>query len=127
MRDRRAGKPARRDCQPNLKKLINYDRRGGTNPGLRGFAPTYAAIRDTVRSTSRNEEELERQERARGTEESGTLKVKGVYIILILTFSYKRKYNSTCLLLESLTELIKMDYLIVFFYLSYYVSGLLLP
>jgi hypothetical protein len=50
LRDRRAGRPARRDCQPNSKKLtlveeeviisyiIDLDRRG--------FAPTYAAVRD---------------------------------------------------------------------------------
>ncbi len=47
---RRAGKPARRDCQPNLKKLtkleeeviVNYI----INLDLRRFLPTYAAMRD---------------------------------------------------------------------------------
>jgi hypothetical protein len=50
LNDRRAGRPARRDCQPNSKKLtlaeeeviisyiLDLDRRG--------FAPTYAAVRD---------------------------------------------------------------------------------
>ena len=50
LNDRRAGKLARRDCQPNSKKLtiveeeviISYI----IELGLRGFAPTYAAVRD---------------------------------------------------------------------------------
>jgi hypothetical protein len=47
---RRAGRPARRDCQPNSKKLtqleeeviVNYI----INLDTRGFAPTYAAVRN---------------------------------------------------------------------------------
>jgi hypothetical protein len=50
IRRRRAGRPARRDCQPNSKKLtlreeeviISYI----LNLDQRGFAPTYAAVRD---------------------------------------------------------------------------------
>jgi hypothetical protein len=48
--DRRAGKPAQHDCQPNSKKLtvleeevvVRYIR----DLDQRGFAPTYAAVRD---------------------------------------------------------------------------------
>ena len=54
LNDRRAGKLARRDCQPNSKKLtiveeeviISYI----IELGLRGFAPTYAAVRDIANS-----------------------------------------------------------------------------
>jgi hypothetical protein len=50
MRDRRAGKPARRDCQPNSKKLTQLEEeviiRYILNLDQRGFAPTYAAVRD---------------------------------------------------------------------------------
>ncbi|KAF1932610.1 uncharacterized protein M421DRAFT_245090 [Didymella exigua CBS 183.55] len=50
IRRRRASKPAQRDCQPNSKKLtlreeeviISYI----LNLDQRGFAPTYAAVRD---------------------------------------------------------------------------------
>jgi hypothetical protein len=48
MRDRRAGKPARRDCQPNLKKLTTVEEEVIVSYiiklDLRGFAPTYAAV-----------------------------------------------------------------------------------
>ena len=48
--DRRAGKPARRDCQPNSKKLTKLEKeviiRYILNLDKRGFTPTYAAIRD---------------------------------------------------------------------------------
>ena len=47
---RRAGKPARRDCQPNSKKLTQLEEEVIVNYILdldrRGFAPTYAAVRD---------------------------------------------------------------------------------
>ena len=50
MRDRRAGKPARRDCQPNLKKLTITEEEVIASYiielDLRGFAPTYAAVCD---------------------------------------------------------------------------------
>ena len=50
MRDRRAGKPARRDCQPNSKKLTQLEEeviiRYILDLDSRGFAPTYAAVRD---------------------------------------------------------------------------------
>ena len=47
---RRTGKPARRDCQPNSKKLTQREEEVIVQYILdldqRGFAPTYAAIRD---------------------------------------------------------------------------------
>jgi hypothetical protein len=47
---RRAGKPARRDCQPNSKKLTELEEEVITRYILdldtRGFSPTYAAVRD---------------------------------------------------------------------------------
>jgi hypothetical protein len=50
LRDRRAGKPTRRDCQPNSKKLTELEEvvivRHILDLDQRGFAPTYAAIRD---------------------------------------------------------------------------------
>jgi hypothetical protein len=50
MHDRRAGKPARRDCQPNSKKLTQLEEQVIVSHildlDLRGFAPTYAAVRD---------------------------------------------------------------------------------
>ncbi|KAI1664796.1 DDE superfamily endonuclease [Pyrenophora tritici-repentis] len=50
MRDRRAGRPARRDCQPNSKKLTKREEEVIISYILhldqRGFAPTYAAVRD---------------------------------------------------------------------------------
>jgi hypothetical protein len=50
LNDRRAGKPARSDCQPNSKKLTQLEEQviidHILNLDLRGFAPTYAAIRD---------------------------------------------------------------------------------
>ena len=50
LNDRRAGKPARRDCQPNSKKLTQIEEEVIVNYILdldqRGFAPTYAAVRD---------------------------------------------------------------------------------
>ena len=50
MRDRRAGRPARRDCQPNSKKLTKREEEVIISYILhldqRGFAPTYEAIRD---------------------------------------------------------------------------------
>ena len=49
LNDRRAGKPARRDCQPNSKKLTQLEEEVIVRYILdldgRGFAPTYAAIR----------------------------------------------------------------------------------
>jgi hypothetical protein len=48
--DQRAGKPARRDCQPNSKKLTQLEGEVIINYifdlDQRGFAPTYAAIRN---------------------------------------------------------------------------------
>jgi hypothetical protein len=50
LRDRRAGRPARRDCQPNSKKLTQVEEEVIVSYILdldqRGFAPTYAAVRD---------------------------------------------------------------------------------
>lgn len=50
LNDRRAGKPARRDCRPNSKKLSQREEevivRHILDLDTRGFAPTYAAIRD---------------------------------------------------------------------------------
>jgi hypothetical protein len=50
LRDRRARKPARRDCQPNSRKLTLCEEeviiRYILNLDTRRFAPTYAAIRD---------------------------------------------------------------------------------
>ena len=50
LRHRRAGMPARRDCQPNLKKLTQLEEEVIVSYILdldqRGFAPTYAAVRD---------------------------------------------------------------------------------
>jgi hypothetical protein len=50
LRRRRAGMPARRDCQPNSKKLTQVEEEVITRHILdldqRGFAPTYAAVRD---------------------------------------------------------------------------------
>jgi hypothetical protein len=50
LRDRRAGKSARRDCQPNSGKLTQREEeviiRHILNLDARGFAPTYAAVRD---------------------------------------------------------------------------------
>jgi hypothetical protein len=50
LRDRRAGRPARRDCQPNSKKLTQLEEEVIVSYILdldqRGFAPTYAAVRD---------------------------------------------------------------------------------
>jgi hypothetical protein len=50
IRRRRAGKLARRDCQPNLKKLAQLEEEVIVSYildlDLRGFTPTYAAIRD---------------------------------------------------------------------------------
>jgi hypothetical protein len=50
LRDRRAGKPPRRDCQPNSKKLTQLEEEVIVSHILsldqRGFAPTYAAVRD---------------------------------------------------------------------------------
>jgi hypothetical protein len=50
MRDRRAGKPARRDCQPNSKKLTQREEeviiKYILDLDLRGFPPTYSAVRD---------------------------------------------------------------------------------
>ena len=50
LRDRRAGKAARRDCQPNSKKLTQLEEevivKYILDLDLRGFAPTYAAVRD---------------------------------------------------------------------------------
>jgi hypothetical protein len=47
---RRAGKPPRRDCQPNSKKLTQREEevivRHILDLDKRGFAPTYAAVRD---------------------------------------------------------------------------------
>ncbi|RYO04880.1 hypothetical protein AA0121_g12629 [Alternaria tenuissima] len=50
IRRRRAGVPARRDCQPNSKKLTELEEqviiRHILDLDTRGFAPTYAAVRD---------------------------------------------------------------------------------
>ncbi|KAF1925348.1 uncharacterized protein M421DRAFT_70128 [Didymella exigua CBS 183.55] len=50
IRRRRAGIPARRDCQPNSKKLTEPEEqviiRHILDLDQRGFAPTYAAVRD---------------------------------------------------------------------------------
>ena len=50
LRDRRAGKAARRDCQPNSKKLTQLEEEVIVSHildlDLRGFAPTYAAVCD---------------------------------------------------------------------------------
>jgi hypothetical protein len=50
LRNRRAGIPARRDCQPNSKKLTELEEEVIIGYILdldqRGFAPTYAAVRD---------------------------------------------------------------------------------
>ena len=50
LRERRAGKPARRDCQPNSKKLTQLEEevivRYILDLDQRGFAPTYTAVRD---------------------------------------------------------------------------------
>ena len=50
LHDRRAGKPARRDCQPNSKKLTKLEEevivRKILDLDIRGFAPHYAAVRD---------------------------------------------------------------------------------
>jgi hypothetical protein len=50
LRERRAGKPARRDCQPNSRKLTQVEEEVIVSYILdldqRGFAPTYAAVRD---------------------------------------------------------------------------------
>ena len=49
LRDRRAGKPARRDCQPNSRKLTQREEvivRHILDLDTRRFAPTYAAVRD---------------------------------------------------------------------------------
>ncbi|KAH7563608.1 hypothetical protein BM1_00655 [Bipolaris maydis] len=50
LRRRRAGRPARRDCQPNSKKLTKLEEEVIVDHildlDLRGFSPTYAAVRD---------------------------------------------------------------------------------
>ena len=50
IRRRRAGIPARRDCQPNSKKLTKLEEEVIVDHildlDLRGFPPTYAAVRD---------------------------------------------------------------------------------
>jgi hypothetical protein len=50
LRDRRAGKPQQRDCPPNSKKLTELEEeviiRYILDLDLRGFSPTYAAVRD---------------------------------------------------------------------------------
>ena len=50
LNDRRAGRPARRDCQPNSKKLTQLEEQVIASYiidlDLCGFAPTYAAVRD---------------------------------------------------------------------------------
>ncbi|KAH8621882.1 putative transposase [Alternaria alternata] len=50
LRRRRAGIPARRDCQPNLRKLTEREEqviiRYILDLDTRGFAPTYEAVRD---------------------------------------------------------------------------------
>ena len=53
VRNRRAGKPARRDCQPNSKKLTQREEevivRYILDLDARGFAPTYAAVRSIAK------------------------------------------------------------------------------
>ena len=50
LQNRRNGKPARRDCQPNSKKLTKLEEEVIVNYildlDLRGFSPTYVAVRD---------------------------------------------------------------------------------
>ena len=50
IRRRRVGKPARGDCQPNLKKLTKLEEEMILNYildlDLCGFPPTYATVRD---------------------------------------------------------------------------------
>ena len=50
LRHRRAGMPARRNCQPNSKRLTQLEEEVIVSYILdldqRGFAPTYAAVRD---------------------------------------------------------------------------------
>jgi hypothetical protein len=50
LNDRRAGKLARRNCQPNLKKLTIVEEEVIVSYiiklDLRSFAPTYAAVRN---------------------------------------------------------------------------------
>jgi hypothetical protein len=50
LNNQRAGKLARRDCQPNLKKLTTVEEEVIVSYiiklDLRGFAPTYAAVRN---------------------------------------------------------------------------------
>ena len=50
LRRRRAGRPARRDCQPNSKKLTKLEEEVIVNHildlDLRRFSPTYAAARN---------------------------------------------------------------------------------
>jgi hypothetical protein len=50
LRSRRAGVRARRDCQPNSKKLTQLEEevivKYILDLNARGFAPTYAAVRD---------------------------------------------------------------------------------
>jgi hypothetical protein len=50
LRRRRAGTLARRDCQPNSRKLTQLEEQVIISYildlDLRGFAPTYAAVRD---------------------------------------------------------------------------------
>jgi hypothetical protein len=54
MRDRRTGRPARRDCQPNSKKLTQLEEEVVVkyipDLELREFAPTYVAVRDMANS-----------------------------------------------------------------------------
>jgi hypothetical protein len=54
LRRRRAGILARRNCQPNSKKLTQLEEQVVTshilNLDLRGFAPTYSAVRDMANS-----------------------------------------------------------------------------
>jgi hypothetical protein len=50
LRNRRASKPAQRDCQPNSKKLTTLEEevviRNILHLDQREFAPTYAAVRN---------------------------------------------------------------------------------
>ena len=50
LQNRRNGKPARRDCQPNSKKLTKLEEEVIVDHildlDLRGFSPIYAAVRD---------------------------------------------------------------------------------